>query len=65
MAIARAGKSAPVRIARTYRGRCGICHLPVVAGQAYDPHWGGTTSCASYLVHYNCYKPTGAPKIGA
>ena len=64
MGIARAGKSAPVRIARYYKGICGICHQEVGPGQAYEPHVGGTNSSEAYLAHYNCYKPSGAPKKG-
>ena len=63
MAIAKHGSRMRVVVARTRHGTCGRCYQPVVAGQAYVNHVGGTNSRPSHLVHYNCYKPTGAPEI--
>lgn len=60
MTIAREGKARPTRVARTYRGVCHICWDDVVAGQAYE-YAGGSNTQSHYLVHYNCYKPSGAP----
>ncbi len=60
MTIARAGKSQPVRVARVYKGTCGICYQPVVTGQAYE-YGGGTNTKNQCLFHYNCHKPTSAP----
>lgn len=61
MAIGRDGtKSNLPRVARVMKGVCGICYRPIIAGQAYD-YRGGTNTQNQCLVHYNCYKPLGAP----
>ena len=49
-----------VRIARTYRGKCGICDQPIIAGQAYEIGLASNTR-AGRIVHYNCHKPSSAP----
>lgn len=59
MAISRGGKDL-VRVARVMKGKCGVCHQMVIAGQAYE-YVGGTNTSNQYLAHYNCYKPTNAP----
>ncbi len=60
MPISRGGKL-KTKVARTMRGRCGICYKPVISGEAYETCVGGTNSENGYLAHYNCYKPSGAP----
>lgn len=62
MPISRSG-TMKIKVARTYRGKCGICLNPVFPGQAYMDCVGGTNSSSGYLAHYNCYKPEGAPPI--
>jgi len=49
-----------IRVAKVYQGKCQICQLPVLAGQAYVLTSRSITKNQS-LVHYNCYKPTNAP----
>ena len=61
MAIAHTGSSFKIKVARTYRGKCGICFKPVIGGEAYVDGVGGTNTLPSYTAHYNCYKPASAP----
>jgi len=61
MPISRSHKGTPVRVARTMRGKCGICHKMIMPGEAYETCVGGTNSKNGYLAHYNCNKPTNAP----
>lgn len=61
MTIAYGDKPSNPRIARTYRGRCAICGKPILPGQAYEDGVMGTNTLVSKTVHYNCYKPVGAP----
>lgn len=60
MGFGRRNYTPPVRVARVYKGKCGICYQDIIAGQAYDVMDGSNTS-NQRLVHYNCYKPTNAP----
>jgi len=48
------------KVARVYKGKCGICHQDIIGGQAYDI-MGGSITSRQCLVHYNCYKPANAP----
>ena len=61
MSLKAEGKGVPVRIARSYRGKCGICYKPIIKGDAYESGIGATNIRAGYIAHYNCYKPSGAP----
>ena len=60
MPIGWARNSPPPRVARVYKGKCGICYKDIFQGQAYD-YRGGTNTSNKRIVHYNCYKPEGAP----
>lgn len=55
MPIARSGEL-KVKTARTYRGKCGICREPVIAGDKYVDCVGGTNISNGYLAHLKCYK---------
>ena len=60
MGFSRAHEAPPPRVARVYKGKCGICFKDILAGQVYDYKDGSNTSNI-HIVHYNCYKPSGAP----
>ena len=60
MPITRTSKAQPVKVARVYKGTCGICYEGVFAGQAYE-YAGATNTKNQCLVHYNCNKPSNAP----
>lgn len=53
-------KAQPVRVARVYKGECGICFKPIWPGEAYELR-GGSIIRNNCLVHFNCFKPDGAP----
>ena len=48
------------KVARVYKGTCGICCQDIFAGQAYDI-MGGSITSRQCLVHYSCFKPVNAP----
>jgi len=50
----RGSKSNDHKVARTMRGKCGICHEMIVAGEKYFTCVGGTNTCNGYLAHYDC-----------
>ena len=60
MGISRAHEAPPPKVARVYKGKCGICHGDIFPGQVYYFTGGSKTSNAQ-IVHFNCYKPSGAP----
>lgn len=58
MSISSAGRNSSStisKVARTYRGMCGICFMPIVAGESYFTCVGGTNTRVGYLAHKNCY----------
>ena len=55
MGFDRAHEVSPPKVARVYKGKCGICRQDIIAGEAYD-YMDGSNTSDMCIVHWNCYK---------